>query len=75
MDLQEQGTGLGRALLKDALLKIKFASENIGIRAVLVHAINDAARRFYEGCDFEQSPIDEFTLMLSMKDLRAQMKK
>lgn len=73
IDRQEQGTGLGSALLKDALLKIEVASTDIGIRAVLVHAINDAARKFYENYDFERSPLDEFTLMLSMRDIRTQL--
>jgi len=74
VDRQEQGTGLGKALLKDAFLRILSASEGIGIRAVLVHAINEDARKFYEKHGFEKSPVDEFTLMLSMKDLRAALK-
>ncbi|PCI39987.1 MAG: GNAT family N-acetyltransferase [Elusimicrobia bacterium] len=73
IDRQEQGTGLGSALLKDALIRIETASKDIGIRAVLVHAINSDARKFYENNDFERSPINEFTLMLSMKDLRANL--
>lgn len=69
--LSEQGHGLGRALLKDALLRIAGAADTIGARAVLVHAIDDEARKFYERFDFERSPVDEFELMLLMKDLRA----
>ena len=70
-DKREQGKGLGKALLKDALLRIMSAADAIGARAVLVHAIDDAARGFYEHFGFERSPIDEFELMLLMKDLRA----
>ena len=72
VDRGEQGRGLGKALLKDALLRSAAAADMIGARAVLVHAIDESARRFYERFDFERSPLDEFELMLLMKDLRSQ---
>lgn len=68
---REKGQGLGKALLKDALLRIAQAAEIVGVRAVLVHAIDDDARRFYQHFDFEPSPVDPMHLMLLMKDLRA----
>ena len=71
-DRREQGKGLGKALLKDALLRIMAAADAIGARAVLVHAIDAEARKFYEHFGFERAPVDEFELMLLMKDLRAQ---
>ena len=71
IDAKEQGKGLGKALLKDALLRILSAADAIGARAVLVHAIDEGARRFYEHFGFERSPLDGFELMLLMKDLRA----
>ncbi len=74
VDKREQGTGLGKALLKDALLRIEGAADTIGARAVLVHAIDDKARKFYLHFNFEPSPIDPFQLMLLMKDLRGQLK-
>jgi GNAT superfamily N-acetyltransferase len=70
----EQGIGLGRALLKDALLRIERAAGILGIRAVLVHAIDREARAFYEGFDFDACPDDELHLMLLMKDLRKRLK-
>ena len=70
VDKSEQGTGLGKALLKDALARIAQAADIVGARAVLVHAIDEAARRFYEHFDFEPSPVHELQLMLLMKDLR-----
>lgn len=73
VDGREQGKGLGKALLKDALLRVMSAADAIGARAVLVHAIDEPARKFYERFGFERSPIDEFELMLLMKDLRAQL--
>jgi|CXWL01.1.fsa_nt_gi GNAT superfamily N-acetyltransferase len=72
-DKREQRKGLGAALLKDALLRVMSAADAIGARAVLVHAINEQARSFYEHFGFERSPIDELELMLLMKDLRASL--
>jgi GNAT superfamily N-acetyltransferase len=70
VDQREQGRGLGKALLKDALLRSVGAADTVGVRAVLVHAIDREAREFYKRFGFEESPVDEFHLMLLMKDLR-----
>ena len=69
--LREQGRGLGRALLKDALSRTDRAADIAGIRALLVHAKDDEARAWYESHDFEPSPVDPYHLFLLMKDLRA----
>jgi len=69
VDHTQQGKGLGKALLFDAL-RTEEAADIIGVRAVLVHAIDDAARRFYGHFNFDASPIDPFQLMLLLKDLR-----
>ena len=66
----EQGAGLGAALLKDSLSRIDVAADIVGIRAVLVHAIDQRARAFYARFDFEPCPGDDLHLMLLMKDLR-----
>ena len=70
VDRDEKGTGLGKALLKDALLRIAHAADIVGARAVLVHAIDEQARKFYQHFGFEASPLHELQLMLLMKDLR-----
>jgi GNAT superfamily N-acetyltransferase len=70
IDLSEQGKGLGKALLKDALLRTSQAGDLIGCRALLVHAKDEAARAFYRRFGFESSPIDEFHLYLLMKDIQ-----
>jgi GNAT superfamily N-acetyltransferase len=70
VDKDEKGTGLGKALLRDALARIAHAADIVGARAVLVHAIDEHARKFYEHFDFEPSPVHELQLMLLMKDLR-----
>jgi GNAT superfamily N-acetyltransferase len=70
VDQTELGRGLGKALLKDALLRTLQAADIAGLRAVVVHAKDDIARAFYERFNFVRSPIDEYHLMLLMKDLR-----
>ena len=65
-----QGTGLGRAMLRDALIRVGQASEIVGVRCLLIHAKDDSARRFYLRCaEFEDSPTDPLHLMLLIKDL------
>lgn len=70
VDATEQGRGLGAALLRDALARCMAAADVIGARAVLVHALSDDARRFYEHFDFQSSPLEPNQLLLLMKDLR-----
>ena len=71
IDLPQQGMGLGTALLKDALLRTAQAADIAGIRALLVHAKDDAARQWSLNWGFEPSPSDQLHLFLLMKDLRA----
>lgn len=69
IDTQEQGRGLGAALLKDALLRCVAAADIVGIRALLVHAKDEGARRFYQHFNFQPSPTDPHHLFLLMKDI------
>ena len=71
VDLTEQGTGIGKGLLKDALLRTVQAADIAGIRALLVHAKDEAARAWYLKYDFESSPTDPLHLFLLLKDIRA----
>jgi GNAT superfamily N-acetyltransferase len=71
VDRAQQGKGLGVTLLQDALLRSEQAADTVGIRAVLVQAIDASARNFYLRFGFSPSPVDEMRLMLPMKDLRA----
>jgi GNAT superfamily N-acetyltransferase len=71
VDRAQQGKGLGITLLQDALLRAEHAAETVGVRAVLVQAIDASARSFYLRFGFSPSPVDEMRLMLPMKDLRA----
>lgn len=60
------GQGIGRGLLKDALRRTLRTSEHMGIRVLLCHAIDEAARVFYLQHGFIESPIDPMTVMLSL---------
>lgn len=73
VDLQHQRVGLGAALLKDALKRTAQAADIAGIRALLVHAKDEPARRWYQNWEFETSPTDPFHLFLLMKDLKAKV--
>ena len=70
VDLNERGKGLGKALLKDAILRAVQASDIIGSRAILTHAKDEQARAFYSKFGFESSPVHEFHLYLLMKDIK-----
>jgi GNAT superfamily N-acetyltransferase len=67
IDLQFQGRGIGSALLKDAVLRTVQAAEIVGIRAILVHAISEGAKRFYEKLGFMASPTNPMTLMITVQ--------
>ena len=71
VDREHQRKGLGRALLMDALLRTAQAADIAGIRCLLVHAKDDAARRWYEAWEFEPSPTNSHHLFLMLKDLEA----
>jgi GNAT superfamily N-acetyltransferase len=64
VDRHAQGQRLGGALLQDALLRTLAVARTAGVRALLVHALHDEARRFYEYYGFQPSPTNALTLML-----------
>lgn len=72
VDLGHERRGLGAALLKDVFMRVASLSEDIGCRALLVHAESEEAKQFY--ChlvpDFEDSPTDELQLVLLLKDIK-----
>ena len=70
VDRQEQGKGLGGGLLRDGIIRSVRAAELIGVRALLVHAIDDDARKFYSDFGFAPSPTDPMHLLLLIKDAR-----
>lgn len=69
------GKGLGADMLADALRRIAVASQSIGMGAVLVHAKDDAAKRFYMKCaEFMEYPADSRTLFLPIETVVAVFK-
>ena len=68
VDKNVQRHGIGKGLLRDAVLRTVQAAKIAGIRAILVHAISEPAKRFYEGCGFTASPIDPLTVMLTVAE-------
>jgi GNAT superfamily N-acetyltransferase len=69
VDQALHGKGLGRALVRDAGLRVVQAADAIGIRGMTVHALSDEAKQFYEKLGFEASPIDPYLLMITLPDL------
>lgn len=67
VDLRAQGIKLGAALLQDAVLRAQTVSDNTGVRALLVHALNEQARQFYAHYGFRESPLQPMTLMLQLR--------
>jgi GNAT superfamily N-acetyltransferase len=72
-DLTWQGKGLGAALLADAMRRTLQAADIAGIRALVVHAKDDKARRFYQHFDFDPSPKDPLHLSILIKEIRRQV--
>ena len=68
VDQQWQQTGLGRGLLKDALLRSLSVSKHAGVRALLVHALSEDAKKFYAHNGFLESPLDPMTLVIALQD-------
>ena len=64
VDVRAQGVKLGAALLQDALQRCVRVAQDTGVRAMLVHALNDRAQQFYEHYGFKASPVHPMTLML-----------
>jgi GNAT superfamily N-acetyltransferase len=73
IDRSQQGKGLGRALLRDAGLRVVQAAGIIGVRGVLVDAISDEAKAFYLALGMVVSPINPMVLMVTLADLRASL--
>ena len=69
VDQSLRGRGIGRALVRDAGMRVIQVAETIGIRGMLVHALSDEAREFYLRVGFEPSPMDPMMLMVTLGDL------
>ena len=70
VDRSRQGQGLGRALFRDCALRVAHAADTLGIRGIVVHAISDEAKAFYQAIGFDPSPSEPMTLMVTLADVR-----
>ncbi|MDP2419276.1 MAG: GNAT family N-acetyltransferase [Hydrogenophaga sp.] len=71
VDRRAQGIQLGAALLQDAVHRAIAVSQNTGVRALLVHALHEQAKAFYEHYGFQESPTHPMTLMLCLNSAKA----
>lgn len=67
VDLSFRGKGLGADLLHDAVLRCYRVAENIGVRAIMVHALNEQAKEFYLNHGFKASQMQDRTLFLKLQ--------
>lgn len=65
-----QGQGIGVGLLQDAIRRTLNVAEQVGIRALLTHPLDDGAARFYQRFGFEPSPLQQDQLLLLLKDAK-----
>jgi GNAT superfamily N-acetyltransferase len=70
VDHRARGMKLGAALLQDAVNRAVAISQNAGVRALLVHALHDRAKQFYEHYGFQASSLHPMTLMLRVHSVR-----
>jgi GNAT superfamily N-acetyltransferase len=75
VDKHFKGQGLGKELLRDAMLRTLNAAEIAGLRAIVVDAKDDAAKTFYERYGFEFFKDEPMRLSLILKDVRAHLGK
>lgn len=71
VDSTLQGKGFGRALFRDAGMRVMQSADVIGIRGMMVQALSDEVKAFYENVGFEASPLDPMLLMITLADLKA----
>ncbi|RLL51543.1 N-acetyltransferase [Mariprofundus sp. EBB-1] len=70
VDQQYQGQGMGKALLKDAMLRTLMVADIAGCRAFLVHAKDKQTKQWYQQFGMQTSPTDPLHLLLPLNDLR-----
>lgn len=70
VDTRAQGMKVGAGLLQDAVQRAVNVSQNTGVRALLVHALNDRAKQFYQHYGFAESPINPLVLMLRLTNTK-----
>lgn len=70
VDKSLHGQGVGYSLLQDALTRTAYVADQVGLRALVVDALDEEAKNFYLKYGFEPCAIDDMRLILLMKDIR-----
>jgi GNAT superfamily N-acetyltransferase len=70
VDRRYQNRKLGQRLILDAMRRSVNAADHIGVRALMVHALDQEARRYYERWGFRPAPENELLLFLRMDVIR-----
>ena len=73
VDRSAQSSGLGRLLVRDAVLRTLAAADRVGVRLLLVQALNANASAFCRSLGFVPSPTDPLHLHLLLGDARASL--
>lgn len=71
IDKNYHNTGLGSALLRDAMLRAASIANDAGVFAIFLHALSEAAKQFYISRGFVESPVQPMTLMMTMETIRS----
>ena len=70
VDHRAQGIKLGASLLQDAVNPAVAVPQNAGVRALLVHALHERAKQFYEHYGFQASAVHPMTSMLRLNSAK-----
>ena len=70
VDKNEKRQGIGEDLLNDAMRRALQAARIIGARAMLIHALDAAAARYYRERNFRAFDEKEETFYISMREIR-----
>lgn len=71
IDKHHHNQGLGRALLRDAMLRAVNVASDTGVFALLIHALSEPAKRFYLSRGFLESPLEPMTLLMTLETVRS----
>lgn len=71
IDKRFHNQGLGRALLRDAMLRAVSVASDTGVFAILIHALSEQAKRFYLSRGFVESPLEPMTLVMTLDTVRS----
>jgi GNAT superfamily N-acetyltransferase len=71
VDKRYHHRGIGRALLRDAMIRAVNVAGDTGVFAILVHALSESAKQFYLSCGFVLSPLQPMTLMMTLETVRS----